>query len=164
MFCWIATEVHSDSIKLMTILYYSITWLIIVLNCFFVVKVLTLLRKELQNEKELMDKYSSKLRLYPMVQIISFIPATVNRIYGMATGESSFGLLLVQCIFDSLTGLMFSIVYGYNASVRNALGDCIRTLCCKKGQRGSVMSNTQNNRSRSLTFIDDTLVTESSMK
>lgn len=162
VFCWVANVPNVPRLKNFTIFYYSLTWLIILLNCYFVVKLICMLKIELQGEKELVQKYTSKLRLYPVVQIVSFVPATVNRIYGLANPYSpdDFTLTLIQLIFDSLTGLMFSIVYGFNASVKNALADC---FCCKKNSGSQIsesLETQQKSRNKSLTYLDDTILTE----
>jgi hypothetical protein len=161
VFCWIATTVHTSAVHVMTLIYYLLTWMIILCNCVFVVRLIFLLRKELQNEKDLADKYTNKLKWYPLIQIISYLPATVNRVYGIISDEESFTLMLIQIIFDSLTGLAFSLVYGFNSNVRNALGNFIGALCCKKKQRGSVMSegeSIETTNRRSLTSLDESVL------
>ncbi len=168
MFCWIATEMmlNSPGVKTLTIVYYSITWMTILLNCIFVIKVILLLREELKNEQELIDKYTSKLRWYPIIQIISYIPATVNRIYGLSTGRENFWLMLFQNTFDSLTGVMFALVYGLNASVKNTVRDSLRGLCGRKvkqrkestisdDRNENTLTDIPNRLSKSLTFLDE---------
>ncbi len=158
MFCWIATQANTSTTKTLTTIYYCFTWLIILLNTFFVVKVILLLKKELRSERDLVDKYTRKLRLYPLVQIVSYIPATVNRIYNLSSGRDNFSLMMIQIIFDSLTGLMFSVVYGINASVTKAVCECCESLCCKKKHIVQDASDMQsrNRHSHNSTFIDET--------
>jgi hypothetical protein len=132
------------------------------------VKVIFLLKDELKNETDLVNKYTSKLRMYPIVQIVSYIPATVNKIYNLTTGNSNFTLMLIQGIFDSLTGLMFALVYGFNSSVRASLCECFRAIFCRnsdnrsdnRSSNGINISFQNKERTRSLTYMDDTILTE----
>lgn len=107
------------------------------------------MKNELQNEHELIYKYTSKLRLYPIVQIISFIPATINRFHNLGSNDQNFTLTLLQCIFDSLTGLMFAFVYGFTNTVRNSIGECFQNIFCKKKiQQALSMSESEIDLSR----------------
>ncbi len=156
VFCWIATQANTPGTKSLTIIYYTFTWLIILLNTFFVIKLILQLRDELKSEIELVDRYTRKLRLYPLVQIISYIPCTINRIYNLSTGGDNFYLMITQIIFDSLTGLMFSFVYGFNASVKKNLSECCVLLCCKKKTHQREIDEKEKPRlSHSSTFLEE---------
>lgn len=167
-FCWIAVEANTRGTQILIIIYYCLTWTIIVLNCFFVIKVIFLLKKELKNEETLISKYISKLKWYPVVQILSYIPCTVNRIYNLTSGQENFTISISQVIADSLTGLMFSLVYGLNSSVRQAIGECLGNLFNLNHRGGSSVSvsvsNEENQQqlSKTLTYIEDS-ISESSV-
>jgi hypothetical protein len=156
VFCWIATQANTPGTKSLTIIYYIFTWSIILLNSFFVIKLILQLRDELKCEKELVDKYTRKLRLYPLVQIVSYIPCTINRIYNLSSGGDNFYLMMSQIILDSLTGLMFSFVYGFNASVKKNLSECCTLLCCKKKTAQKEIEDKHRSRvSHSSTFLEE---------
>ncbi len=115
-----------------------------------------LLKLELKNEPETFEKYYNKLRLFPLVQIISLIPCTVNRIYCLVSEEQSFYLMLFQCIFDSLTGLMFSCAYGMNVTVKDTLKECFKKLFRRKERKKSNSTNeTLKSRSHSFNTEDN---------
>jgi hypothetical protein len=124
------------------------------------------LHKELKNEQELIDKYTNKLKWYPIVQIISYIPCTINRIYGLATPNENFWIMLLQGIFDSLTGLMFAMVYGMNASVKNTVHEFLMKILGGnrvKPRKESInsedmegnLTDIPNRLSKSITFLDE---------
>jgi hypothetical protein len=124
------------------------------------------LHKELKNEQELIDKYTNKLKWYPIVQIISYIPCTINRIYGLATPNENFWIMLLQGIFDSLTGLMFAMVYGMNASVKNTVHEFLMKIFGGnrvKPRKESInsedmegnLTDIPNRLSKSITFLDE---------
>ncbi len=164
-FCWIAVGQYSDASNIATIVYYSLSWLIILLNGYFVIKVILTLRRDFKSEEDLVKKYTNKLKLYPLVQVISFIPATVNRVYNLIDNRENFYLLLIQGIFDALTGLMFAFVFGFNYQVRKSLGDCFAGLCCKRkrvnNERDYINNPLDKARTKSLTYLDDTILTDS---
>jgi hypothetical protein len=139
---------------------------LILFNCFFVIRLIIVLKQELKNDEDLIEKYTSKLKWFPIIQIISFIPATINRSYEWISGNNSFFLTLIQLIFDTSTGLMFAVVYGFNPAVKQALSECFCSMFCKK--RKSIITKTNSVVSinmnatreelqpkRSLTFIDE---------
>ena len=75
--------------------------------------------------------------------------------------------MMTQVVFDSLTGVMFSVVYGFNSSVKKAVGDCLKTLCCDKTKqderkRSESLNSVEsrNKLSKSLTHLDETLYTD----
>jgi hypothetical protein len=167
--CFIALFDYNPKEMAYTIIFYAWTWLIILFNCFFIIKVMNLLKSELKDDQNLVDKYSNKLKLYPLVQIISFIPATINRIYNMCTNNDNFTLTLIQCIFDNSDGLMFAFVYGFNNTVRGAISDSFKGIILKfrRGRSGNPATELEDNNSskctnsdnrRTLSFIDDSFM------
>ncbi len=166
VFCWIQTENGNPLNENLIIIYYSLTWFIIFLNCIFVIKVIVQLHKELKNEQDLIDKYTNKLKWYPIVQIISYIPCTIRRIYGLYSPNDNFWILLFQGIFDSLTGLMFALVYGMNVSVKNTVHEFLLKFLGRKKvnlrKESSIsedmegnLTDIPNRLSRSLTYLDE---------
>ena len=132
------------------------------MNCYYVLGVILILRRELKSEEELVRKYTNRLKWYPLVQVISFMPATINRVYNLATNQENFGLLLIQGIFDSLTGLMFALVFGFNSSVKKSFCDCIKLFCCKKRKVAEfdINNNSTETISKSPTYLETALSTE----
>jgi hypothetical protein len=136
-------------------------WIILSLNIYFVARLVCLLRKELQDDEELINRYTSKLKWYPLIQIISLLPATISRLYYLATRDNNFYLVLIQCIFDSLTGLMFSLVYGFNPSVRAALVELCRKFAGTYRTRTESSGSTKG-KSRDLTLYEESFINNNS--
>jgi hypothetical protein len=134
----------------------------ILLNIFFVIKVHITFKKEFRNEEEFVRKLTNKLKLYPVVQVVSFLPATVNRLYNLVSNKENFYLLMIQGIFDAITGLMFAFVFGFNNQVRKSLWDCIIRICCKKGPENTQINQINNTlaRTSNISYLDDTILTD----
>jgi hypothetical protein len=160
VFCWIATQENTPATNTLTIIYYTFTWVVIILNSYFVLKVIWVLQQELGTEQQLIDKYTRKLRSYPIVQIVSYIPATINRIYNLSYCTENFELMMIQIIFDSITGLMYCFVFGFNNSVKKAVGEFCRSFFCKKNVDQSIETEEklQSRLSNNSTFIDETII------
>lgn len=170
IWCWI--EETTTANKIFIILYYCFLWIIIGLNIFFVVKLIYILRKELKYDDDLIDKYTNKLRMFPIIQIVSVLPATINRIYAMANGKEMFAMSLITTICDSTTGLFFSIVYGFNPSVKKALHDTWRKILRRTATAASNQeqfsievnrhSYDTDGKKRSLTSLEENVLTDES--
>eukprot|EP00640_Fibrocapsa_japonica_P002848 CAMPEP_0113952118 /NCGR_PEP_ID=MMETSP1339-20121228/89845_1 /TAXON_ID=94617 /ORGANISM="Fibrocapsa japonica" /LENGTH=261 /DNA_ID=CAMNT_0000960651 /DNA_START=12 /DNA_END=797 /DNA_ORIENTATION=+ /assembly_acc=CAM_ASM_000762 len=64
---------------------------------------------------------AQRLRWYPMILVVAYFWATVNRIYeSFNPGHPLFWLIFLQAAFRSAEGLMNSLAYGYNPAVRQA--------------------------------------------
>jgi hypothetical protein len=111
-----------------------------------------------------MNRYSNQLKLYPIIQVIIFIPSTINRIYNITTNKESFELTLIQCIFDNTYGLIFACVYGFNETVRNNISESIEKIFCKKKETQNKQSELKetstidSNKIGDLTYMDETLI------
>ena len=131
IWCWIRTT-KDDKYNGFQLAYYILTWIIVFLNTVFVILLIWNL-KQLNCNDEMISRYINKLKLYPIIQILSLIPATVNRImYYFFDRGDIFWLGVLQIIFDSLTGLVFSILYGFNPNVRTIICDFVKGICSKK--------------------------------
>jgi hypothetical protein len=61
-----------------------------------------------------------RLKYYPMILIVCWTFATINRIYDSIHPRSpSLGLIVMQTIFQTLQGFFNAMVYGLTPSVRN---------------------------------------------
>lgn len=103
-----------------------------------------------------------------MIQIISLVPATINRIISLCGKDDIFWLMVIQIIFDSLTGLIFSIVYGFNPNVRTIVYDFFHGLCTKRPNEDQINNNLDDSvsidhpnrfRSDSIKMYDDNIIT-----
>lgn len=117
----------------------------------------------------MIGRYINKLKLYPLIQIISLVPATINRIICLCGKEEVFWLMVIQIVFDSLTGLIFSLVYGFNPNVRTIVYDFFQGFCCAKKPNEDEISNNLDDsvsidhpnrfRSDSIKMYDDNIIT-----
>jgi len=115
-------------------IYYSLNWLFIFINAFYIYKILNLLQYPNYNEREklIIDKYASKLKTYPIVLLICYIPATINRIYTLITGDENFYLYFLHQFFGSLQGFFFAISFGLNSQIQMVIVKIFRKLCGNK--------------------------------
>mmetsp|Transcript_2838 Transcript_2838/g.4051 ORF Transcript_2838/g.4051 Transcript_2838/m.4051 type:complete len:337 (-) Transcript_2838:253-1263(-) len=65
-------------------------------------------------------EYSKRLFLYPLIIVVCYSFASINKIYMLATGNGVFTLYLLQFTFLSLSGFGDALVYGSTKSVRDA--------------------------------------------
>jgi len=116
----------------------------------------------------MIGRYINKLKLYPMIQIISLVPATINRIISLAFHKEIYVLMMIQVIFDSLTGLIFSIVYGFNPNVRTIVYDFFTGFCRKKNAVDDIDNSLNDSdsidhpnrfRNDSIKMYDDNIIT-----
>ena len=130
------------------IIFYVIIWVIIILNTIFVTLLIKNIKK-LNIQDDVIDKYISKLKLFPIIQILSVIPATVNRIIAITmNGKIIFELMMLQIICDSLTGLVYSIIYGFNPNVKSIINDFFEDLFKKKDIEIENLNDENNKDSR----------------
>ena len=109
--------------KLLLIIFYSICWFTVILNIYFFARTKCLLKKELGDDLDLINRYISKLKWFHIVQIMSLLPVTVNKLYYLTSNDKNFILSIIQGIFDGLTGLFFSLLYMNHPSVKNAINE-----------------------------------------
>jgi hypothetical protein len=106
----------------MAVIYYCFVWLLIILNAYFVIKVIIAMRRRATVEsKRYISRTTSHLKWYPIILIISFIPATVHRIMDLTVEIDWYFLIYIQAILDAIQGGMFVLVYSLTPEVREAL-------------------------------------------
>jgi hypothetical protein len=109
--------------KKLIIIFYSFLWFIVTLNIYFFARVICLLKNELRDDYDLIYRYIGKLKWFPIVQILSLLPATINKLYYLTSNDKNFPLSIIQALFDGFTGLLFSLLYINHPSVKNALNE-----------------------------------------
>ncbi len=73
--------------------------------------------KKLDGNDEMIKRYISKIQYYPITQIVCLIPKTINLLIYYFDKNFIFWMLIIQIIFDSFAGLIFSILFGFNPNV-----------------------------------------------
>jgi len=98
------------------------------------------------------DNTTRKLRVYPFILVIVWLPAMINRTYELSTGEQSYTLFLLQQIFSSSQGMFNALVYGFSRGVREALGQSLHEMCpglCPNQYQREIMKGVQGVDQRS---------------
>lgn len=110
------------------LIYYSMTWIVVIYNI-YCITMLILNIKKLRIDGISFNKYTIKLIWYPMIQIVSYIPSTVNIAIELITKNEEdipHALVIIEILFDSLNGFLYCIVFGYNKEIIRYLA----TTCC----------------------------------
>jgi hypothetical protein len=83
----------------------------------------------------------SRLKYYPVILVVVWFWASVNRIYEISSGKHLFWLIILQRTFSNSQGLFNALVYGCGAAVRKAIWRSIpatmkkRVCCCVRIDR-----------------------------
>ena len=133
--CWIKTTDKDTKGFVYVMIVYGIMWLMFFISVCLIVKVVHFLKNLYisQDEKELIIKYTTKLRVFPLIQMLTLIPCTVQRsldFFGIKIWDWSEYLII---ILISSQGFLYAIVYGFNPKVRNKLSQFVQKfICCRK--------------------------------
>ncbi len=102
------------------------TWFFIILNAFFIFKVISILHKNNNRSysRTVLLKVYHVMKWFPIVQILCIIPSTISRIYNVLDLEANFVLVLAQTIFGSFLGIPYLIIYLNLPQVK----ECMRVL------------------------------------
>ena len=71
------------------------------------------------DERERSQRQIARLRAYPIIFVILYIPATINRIYNWASSDDIFFLYVLQVLTAPSVGFVNSIAYGMDTEIRN---------------------------------------------
>ena len=119
--------------------FYVPLWLAIVFNSYVYLRVIRLLRRTVGVSgpgdplATKMLRVIQRLQWFPLILLIVWVPATVNRIYETASGGNMiFWLFLLQRCFSSSQGLLNAVAYGSNESVRAAFAADIFAPCARR--------------------------------
>ena len=120
--CWINSVTNDPFAIAYGWLIYIILWSSIISGCVITILVVRFLNRTFAGEKYIIvARFVKKLITYPMIQIICWIPATINRLIFNLSGSYNLYLELFALVFLTSQGLAYAIVYGFNPQVRNAL-------------------------------------------
>jgi hypothetical protein len=76
-----------------------------------------------------MQKIVNRLLRYPLILVIVWFFAAVNRITEAASGEQLFALSLLQQLFSSAQGFLNAFAYGFSSGVQEALSKDLAIAC-----------------------------------
>ncbi len=121
--CYISQK-KEFKFKFFLILNYVFLWICIFLNFIFYITVIKYIKKHFIDEEDsnkIKKIYIYSLISYFLIQIICILPGTINRLFQSITDERITCLDFIQSIFDCSQGLAYSVVYGFNPTVKESL-------------------------------------------
>ena len=84
-----------------------------------------------KEEKELIIRVTSRLNLFPIVQIICLLPSTINRFLEIFDLNSIYFDYFVVILINSM-GILYGIIYCLNPNVRDKIRLVFKISCCLK--------------------------------
>ena len=108
-------------IKNFDLIYHLFMWLLIIINAYFIIKVIVRMRKlaTLSNRKSL-ERAAHQLKWYPIVLFICAFPPTIYRIINLFYEGGNTFMFWFQGIVDSIQGILFVLIYSLNPEVKQA--------------------------------------------
>lgn len=125
-FCWLDIKNHNKRtfISKFTLILFSTLWFLLIVNLFFIVKLIVILRKNRIDN----PKYRHII-LYPVVILISAVPATVNRCYSIFNKqESKYVFELIQMISETFCGFIINLLFLSSPWVRESIPKIIASM------------------------------------
>lgn len=159
--CYIKSDNDPNSITFF-IINFTIIWLCILANCVFYIIVIRFIKQNIIEDQSQTNrkKYIYSLISYFVIQIICILPATINRLYQLVNKENLQSLQIMQSVFDCSQGLLYSIVYGLNPTVKEAIKSSLQN--CFKNKNNSIVNSrkeTEDDDLRLRSNIDFTRIT-----
>jgi hypothetical protein len=107
------------------VLFYGIVFIIIIINSYVYLKIIAKVKQEMSFNNRLLEEgrtLAKRLKLYPIIMIITYITMTLVRIMETVNADSCpLWLISISFVFFLSNGLMNSVVYGLNESVKEKL-------------------------------------------
>lgn len=122
VWCWISKQATGgNALRFVTFFVpFYISWLLILVLYFWTHNVAYKSFQHMRDEeKEKSQRQIARLRAYPIIFVILYIPATVNRIYNWASNDDIFFLFILQVLTAPAVGFVNSIAYGMDTEIRN---------------------------------------------
>lgn len=129
--CWI----NQEKFWLQTAIYIFM-WLLIFIS-FYYIRIVILYLKRIfsdRNERELVNKFTLRIKFIPIIQACCMIPATIGKIlhkfYNSQPLINVFDFPIP--IFINIQGFFYSLVFGFHPQVKEHLASfCQKFRCCK---------------------------------
>ncbi len=84
---------------------------LILISYKFISKTKALLGNFSELNTDEINKYLNKLRLYPIIQLVTAIPIAAHRIFQLYNSNFYLWAEIAQIVFDSLRGILFVILF-----------------------------------------------------
>lgn len=138
--------------------YYCLFWFFIILNMFFVFKLILIIKEKKTKEHAYLFKMYSNMTWYPIIQTICCIPGTINRIYDIINTRTMFTLSVIQAVFDSFEGCFVLIVFIFSPSIKHSIKICWHKLRNRETNDGNILNSnsfTQDEQILSPNYFND---------
>jgi len=135
--CWLNTrDLNNNAAWAWSLVIFSFIWANIIFNFVSIIKSITYfqirsieIEDSKKEESEFLKNYSFMLRIFPMVLIICWIPATVDKIFTLAQGKHNVVSSTFHGLFTGLQGFFNACVYSYYYRVLFK-----QVFCCQCGK------------------------------
>jgi hypothetical protein len=137
-FLWCYIESHGINLnvrnKTALILFYIFMWTLFFISLSFILKVVKFLNNLYINksDKEMIIRFTSRLKLFPLVQVIGLVPVTISRciqLFGIETNTIfDYFIMVILCS----QGIFYGIIYCQNPIVKDSIELNLRRLFCFK--------------------------------
>ncbi|OMJ67236.1 hypothetical protein SteCoe_35654 [Stentor coeruleus] len=118
VWCWVGR----DPIFWRIITFYGPLWLLNGINLWIYIKIIRKI-----NERE--HGSIKRLRIYPLILVLCYLPATIERTFEMVSYGDSIIMIIMMGVGDGLLGLANAICYGFTDHVKNYV---FEKFCKKK--------------------------------
>jgi hypothetical protein len=134
VWCWISKDAKAgNAFRFATFFIpFYISWLIIFVAYIWISRVAITSFIHMRNtDREHAERQIKRLRAYPIIFVVLYIPATINRVYNWVSQDESFFLFALQALTAPSVGFVNSIAYGLDVEIRNRLANMLirRGMC-----------------------------------
>jgi len=119
--CWLNTkDLENNAAWVWSLIIYLFNWLNIAFNIYAVTKSIRYFRirtfevqEDNLEEANFLKNFCIVLKFFPIILVICWLPATINRIYLFLSGNENTFLYTAHAFFANLTGFLNCVVYSY---------------------------------------------------
>ena len=133
VWCWISKEASFGNVYRISTFFipFYAAWIVILFVCFSIVY--RLLNSNSHHGSDEHLRTSNLVRrfyAYPIVFLVCYIPATVNRINNWVTGNDIYALFIIHVLASPSLGTLNAIIFFSNMEVRKEIGSIVVRYCC----------------------------------
>jgi hypothetical protein len=153
VWCWISKEAPGGNAYRIGTFFvpFYVSWIIMLFVCICIVyRLLITIKHMLPDEKERTLQLVRRFYAYPIIFLICYIPATINRINNWVTGNDVFVLFIIHVLASPSLGTLNALLFFSNIEVRHAVANIfIRYECFSYCLGDVLLSETHNTTQKS---------------
>lgn len=138
-----------ENVDTVSIIYYSVVWLLMLLNFIFVSITINFLKRDKLSSEEntLVNKYIYRLLQFPLIQLVIVFPQTLAKfLSSMGYADAVYANITV-CLLV-VQGIFYTMSYGLNNQIKKDIKELLcLCFCCKKVEVESSDVESLDNRS-----------------